>query len=1243
MLDFIKFDTRKLKSGVVEISPDFIVKRSHDLMVRGKSFYAIWDEEKGLWSTDEYDVQRLVDSELLQYFEQVSTHSDDTYSVKFLNDFSSSLWVKFDNYISHLADNSHQLDEKIAFANSEISKEDYISKKLPYSLEEGDCDAFKELIERLYDEDERKKIIWSIGAVISGDAKDIQKFLVFYGEAGTGKSTILNIIQKLFQGYYITFEAKSLVSFNNQFATEVFRNNPLVAIQHDGDLSRVDDNSKLNSLISHEEMNMNEKYKAPYSFRPNTFLFMATNKPVKITDAKSGLIRRLIDVHPSGKKFSAKEYQYLMSRIDFELGAIAKYCLDTYLSMGKHYYDGYRSLEMISTTDYFYNFVSDEYEFFLKNYYMPLTTAYTRYKEYCVETGVEYVMNRIAFKNELGNYYEEFRDRYHPEKGKHYRNVFLGFRKEKFESYETLKEPEAYSLVMEEALSCFDQEFENCPAQYATKSEIPGQKWEKVKSTLSELDTTKLHYVKVPENLIVIDFDITDSDGNKDPEANLAEASKWPPTYSEYSKSGGGIHLHYYYDGDVKQLQKLFAPGIEVKTFTGGASLRRKLSLCNSTPIAHIYSGLPLKEEKVINADSVRSEKALRELIERNLRKDIHPGTKPSVDFIYKILEDAYCSDLHYDVSDMRPRVMAFANNSTHHADYCLKLVAQMHFASKEISDTKDSEEDIIFFDTEVFPNLFILCWKIAGEDRTIVNMINPKPEEVEDLFKYRLVGFNNRRYDNHILYARAMGYSNEELYKLSQKIITNSPNATFGEAYGLSYADIYDFSSKKQSLKKFEIELGIHHSELGLPWGQPVEEKMIPEVIKYCNYDVIATEAVFNARHADFEARQILAELSGLSVNDTTQKHTAKIIFGNDRKASDKFVYTDLSEMFPGYKFEAGASFYRGENPGEGGYVYSEPGIYHNVALLDVASMHPTSIEQLNLFGPYTKNFSDLKKARIAIKHHDREALSKVLDGKLVKYLNDAEEADKLAYALKIAINIVYGLTSASFENPFRDIRNVDNIVAKRGALFMIDLKNYVQDLGYTVAHIKTDSIKIPDADPDIIEKVIDFGKKYGYDFEHEATYERVALVNDAVYIAKNDNDGRWEAVGAQFQHPYVFKKLFSKEEITFDDYCETKSVATALYLDFGTEDEPNYIFVGKVGRFVPVNPGCRGGRLLREKDGKYYSATGTKGYEWKEAETVKQLELFDQINMSYFDKLADDAVETIEQFGSFEEFVKE
>lgn len=1245
MLDFYRIKERSTKNGVIEIYPDFKVCRSKDLMVRGKSFYAIWDDQKGLWSTDEYDVQRLVDEELWARKDEIEKHTEGAINVKLMSDFSSNSWLNFRNYVSHISDSSHQLDEKLAFANTDVKKDDYVSRRLPYSLIEGDYSSWDELVDVLYDPQERAKVEWAIGAVVAGDSADIQKFIVLYGSAGTGKSTILNIIQALFSGYYTTFEAKALTGNSNAFSTEVFKSNPLVAIQHDGDLSKIEDNTKLNSIISHEEMTMNEKYKPSYMARINAFLFMGTNKPVKITDAKSGIIRRLIDVHPTGKKIPPKKYQALMSQIKFELGAIAWHCLEVYREMGKEYYAGYQPVEMMLQTDVFFNYIEANYDVFKAQDGASLNQAYSLYKEFCEESLIEYRLAKYKFREEFKNYFENFEERHMMDDGSRVRSWYSGFKKEKF-SVQKAIDIHPYSLVLDKTESILDEVLKDEPAQYASSAETPIKKWENVDTHLSDLDTHKLHYVRTPLSHIVIDFDLKNEFGEKATELNLEAASKWPPTYAEFSKGGAGIHLHYIYTGDVTKLSRIYSEGIEIKVFTGKSSLRRKLSYCNSTPIATISTGLPLKEAKVINFDTVKSEKGLRDLIIRNLNKEIHPGTKPSIDFIFKILNDAYNSGLQYDVSDMTPKIIAFANNSSHQAAYCVSLVPKMKFKSDSLEKletpaTKDTR--LVFFDVEVFPNLFLINWKYQYEGDKCVRMINPTPQEVEELMQMRLVGFNCRRYDNHILYARYMGYTNYQLYLLSQKIISGDRSALFGAAYSISYTDVYDFSSKKQSLKKFEIELGIHHQELGLPWDQPVAESRWEEVAEYCDNDVFATEATFEARKEDFEARKILASISGLSVNDTTQQHTARIIFGKERNVQDKFVYTHLDTIFPGYVYDHGKSTYRGETTGEGGYVYSEPGMYRNVALLDIASMHPSSIEALNLFGPYTKKFSRLKQGRIAVKHGDIEKAEQLLGSGVVAAISDETSRRALAYALKIAINIVYGLTSAKFPNAFKDPRNIDNIVAKRGALFMINLKHEVQDRGFKVAHIKTDSIKIPDATPEIIQFVMDYGKKYGYNFEHEATYDKICLVNDAVYIAHGAKDspedaGKWTATGAQFQHPYVFKTLFSKEPIVFSDLCETKTVNSALYLDFGHDDEHDYHFIGKAGQFCPVEDEAGGGVLLREKNGKYYSASGAKGYRWMESEMVKELNLQKLVDMRYFDNLVNDAVDNISKYGDFE-----
>jgi len=1228
------------------VYPDFVVQNSKDLLVKGRSFYAVWDEARGLWSRDEMDVARMVDEELYKKAEEVDGIP------LLMSSYESKSWTQYKQYISSLDDSNIELDLTLTFADDLPDRKKASSRRLPYSLSDTPCPAWDEIVSTLYSPEEREKIEWAIGSVISGDSKKNQKFFVFYGPSGFGKSTIIGIIEKLFEGYYIPIDMKALGQSSNSFAMSGFKSTPLLAIQHDGDLSKIEDNTRLNSIVSHELMPINEKFKSEFYARIYALLVLGTNEPVKITGSKSGIIRRLIDIHPTGSLIENRHYHALMSQIDFELGSIAKHCLGVYYNLGKNYYSNYKPTLMMYETDIFYNFVEHCYDIFYTQDGVTLEKAWALYKDFCEESLVRHKLQRHQFRSELMNYFTTFEERAEV-KGQRVRSYYSGFKTHRFLKVDDSK---PLSLTLDETVSILDDILSDMSAQYAKDDGTPQKYWtadereingktqkpkasQVVDTVLSDLDTSKLHYVKVPEAHVVVDFDLKDADGKKSRERNLAAAAEWPSTYAEYSQGGEGVHLHYYYDGpgSVKDLDPNHDAEIEIKTLTVNASLRRRHTRSNGVPIATLSSGLKLKEKPMHDAKAMTNEKSVRELIVRNLRKEIHPGTKPSVEFIKKILEDAHDSEMPYDVSDLYPDVYAFAMDSSNHARYCMKLVQEMHFQSESMElKTTEDDERIVFYDVEVFPNLFVICWKYQGADSSVQKMINPTADEVDALLKLRLVGFNCRRYDNHILYAAAMGYSIEQLYDLSQRIISNDKSALFGAAYDISYTDIYDFSSKKQSLKKFEIDLGIHHMELGLPWDQDVPKEVWEKVCDYCANDVVATEATFEDRKADFIAREILAELSGLSVNASTQQHTARIIFGKEKKPQREFIYTHLSEMFPGYKYDFGKSTYRDEVVGEGGYVYAEPGYYKDVALLDVASMHPTSIELLDLFGPYTEKFSELKQARIAIKRGDFDSARRMMDGKLGPYLEDEEQADALSYALKIVINIVYGLTSAKFDNAFRDTRNKDNIVAKRGALFMLDLKHYVQnELGLQVIHIKTDSIKVPNPTEEQLQAIMEFGAKYGYEFEHEATYDEFVLFNDAVYIAHHPEKG-WSATGAQFLHPYVFKTLLTHEEIVFDDLCETRNVVKGeIYIDKDGDKR----FVGRIGRFVPVLPGSGGGILLRvaDVDGekREYAVTGTKGYEWLEAETVQELGLEEKIDYSFFEALVDKAKKALEDVG--------
>lgn len=1321
MFDFLKV-TKTFRNSRYYYRPTFITKTSiKDLLVRGQAFYAVYDESTGFWTKSKARLIEMIDEQVREHAEKDvgnSVLADEAHGpvVVQMADSANHIVEQFDRFCKTLGDNQeHVLDMKMLFTNSEVSRNSYATKTLDYPLQEEPTPYYDALCDVLYLPDEREKWEWAVGCMIAGDSSKIQKMFAFYGEPGTGKSTIISgILAKEVMGgrkagYAVKFEAVNLVG-GNEFGTDFLENDSVLAYDDDAELDRINARSTLNKIVSHETVRVNCKFKAPYMTNPNCIVFVGTNDPIQLSP-NSGMKRRLIDIRPTGNLVAADVYDECMEHIPFEKSGIAWKCLQTYKRLGRHYYDHYIAEDMLARTSPFHNFVIENV-MELKDG-ISLAKAYDMYVSYAETCKYKNIMVRYKFRDTLKLYFDKYAD------GK-----FEGFRWEKI-GKERPKPVEVKIdswLKFDKTKTEFDKIFSDQPAQYANSEGNPKCKWENCKTTLADLDTGKLHYVKMPENVICLDFDIRGENGEKSLEKNLEAASKFPPTYAELSKSGCGIHLHYIYTGgDPKKLSRIYDNNVEVKVFTGNAALRRCLSKCNDIPIAELSSGLPIKVEggkKMVDWDGFKNEKILRSMIIKNLKKEYHPNTKPSIDYIEKLLADAYDSGKTYDVRDLQNDILAFAMGSTNKSDYCVEAVTRMLFCSKDILEKEkelenpivDEDAPIVFFDVEVAPSYkqyieyceknkievnphvkknskahFLICWKFQGDDKEVQKLLDPKPEEVSSLFKYRLIGFNNRDYDNHMCWAAAQGYTQEELYSLNNRIIGEKDRkAKFGQAYNLSYTDIYDFAAggNKQGLKKWEIQLGLDHVEWDRPWYEPIPDDRLIDWANYCTNDVVSTEKVFDHLMDDFEAREILARLAGGSTNDTTNSLTTRLLTHGIENPQSQYVYTDLSTIFPGHEFhpegipkerystEPGTkvstrkSIYMGEDPSEGGFANCpKPGVYYNVGLFDIASMHPHSAIKLGVFGKIiTKRFENLVEARVAIKHIRsigdeayeealrrldslKEGSSEVIKDILAGLSGDSlkRKCKAIANALKTAINSVYGLTSAKFDNKLRDPNNVDNIVAKYGALFMITLKHKLQEMGYTVVHVKTDSIKIADYDEKVKKFIFDFGKKYGYTFEHEATYGKICIVDDAQYIAYEvEEDGtkleepHWTVTGAKFAPRYLFKNLFTHEPVTFDDYPETKAVTdSAIYLVNANGTET---FIGRVGSFVCVKEEF-GGELIRVKGEKRSYVAGTKGYFWAEAETVRNHP--ERLNMDYYRAQCDEAIEVINKLYPFDQFV--
>ena len=208
---------------------------------------------------------------------------------------------------------------------------------------------------------------------------------------------------------------------------------------------------------------------------------------------------------------------------------------------------------MMYKTDPVLNFISDNYDFFSSQEYVPMKQAYDLYKRYVEEAGVERPLSRQKLMNELSNYFDEFHERIFIDNGERKRSVFSGFNMERATS-SVVSMLESKGIDLREQESIFDLELAQRHDQLAKPHGTPSKKWNSVKTVLRQIPTNELHYVDVPEDHIVIDFDLKDEDGNKSLERNLEAAESWPPTYTEVSKSGQGLHLHYIFDGETDDL-----------------------------------------------------------------------------------------------------------------------------------------------------------------------------------------------------------------------------------------------------------------------------------------------------------------------------------------------------------------------------------------------------------------------------------------------------------------------------------------------------------------------------------------------------------------------------------------------------------------------------------------------------------------------------------------------------------------
>lgn len=1198
-MDFydIVIDTTK---KVVSIGPIFRTIDIRDIIIDNKAqeVIAYWDEANSTWSENTAKLLTDIDKEVFStYKEFQALHPEEPVTLNTINNVASVAYRDWLKFLNNVRTPKHDFNSEVLFSDHEIEREDYATYKLPYRPDPAiNIESFLEGMSVFYDSENLDKLLWFIGATLTGQIHSIQKFAYLYGRAGSGKGTTIEIIKHIFQGPYTGQISLEKLTGKSEFASAQVRDLP-VLYDPEVNLYRMTNDTPLLALTAHEPISVNKKFRDPVEVTFRGFLIAASNQPVKVRNIDAGINRRLVDIYQTGNKMTPQQYIPFMESIPSQVPGIANYAIERFNLLGRSYFDGYVSQQMLSQTNYMHRFVQENYTSFTDP--MPLGRAYEMYQTYLSNDNVDFKVTRHDFQNDFSRYYDHTESKHQTIAGVQAKFWFVGFDNSSVINPHTEAVIEATPTpdLFSSDFNYFASNELHFPAQYANSHGVPKQPWSKVTTTLADIDQSKLHWINIDTSIIVIDID--QHKPTDRPASEVLAELNLPATFTELSRSKKGYHLYYRYTDTTPLRTTDISPQVELKVYNGGLSLRRQfttsngiknLAEVNMTTLQPLFDRLP-KEKSPIMIDndfkkSIESEEQLRELIKKALRREVHANTKPNVDFIKHVVDNAILEGLTFNIADLEPTITAFALTSTNQSKAAVDIALNLQYQNPIKNPTEFdmptaptghiADEDLMFYDVEVFKNVFMFSYYKQSTMTEPKTLINPTQDE---LFKVvnneALVGFNNYRYDDFILYYALLGYSPLELFGISKTIIEdkNSSKLSF-KAHNVSYLDLYEISVKKQSLKKWEVELGLPYDEIDTDWSAPLPEELWERVAAYNRNDTKVLPALLANIYGDYEAVQALASLSGLPINRTINAHTTQIIFtrpdGTHVKPDASYTtYTDLSELFPGYTFDryTGAS-YLGLDPSMGGYIFSKPGVYSRAVELDIESMHPNSMVNLNYFGEFTAQYANLLEVKRALGASDTEAAIKALPA-LEPILNDPRTNVKaIITAVKRALNSAYGLTSASFDNPLKNPQNIDNIVAKRGALFMITLQRKLESEGIGVIHIKTDSIKLDNPTEEQINEVMEFAKSYGYRFKIEDTYEPFVLIDKAQLIGYSANHESWHAIGTKFINPYTYKTLFSHEDYILDDYSRTIESRTGkLYLGDN--------FIGRIGAFIASHNG--------------------------------------------------------------------
>lgn len=200
-------------------------------------------------------------------------------------------------------------------------------------------------------------------------------------------------------------------------------------------------------------------------------------------------------------------------------------------------------------------------------------------------------------------------------------------------------------------------------------------------------------------------------------------------------------------------------------------------------------------------------------------------------------------------------------------------------------------------YDCEVFKYDWLIVLLI--DDDQVIKIHNDVEALKERLSSKKiLVGYNNYNYDDLILSAILMGKNNEQIYKLSQTIISGKRP----RVKSLPYLTLDVMQEINFSLKEAQANMGLSIVETPIDFNldRPLKEMEVEYVFRYCENDVRTTKQLFEERESYFTSKFEIVQTFKLNVTDVKKTETnlsAAVLKSKKKKPEDDRLLINFDE----------------------------------------------------------------------------------------------------------------------------------------------------------------------------------------------------------------------------------------------------------------------------------------------------------------------------------------------------------